>query len=60
MKFKFVGDKAMNFGMIGTVVPGQEFEVNNEEYLGIFVGNPRFEEIKDEVVVEEVKEEEGE
>ena len=60
MKFKFIGKEAVNFGMLGDVEPGQEFEVSNEKYLSIFIGNPRFEEIKSKKVVkkeEEVKEE---
>lgn len=61
MKFRFKGEKAINIGMLGNVEPGQEFEVNNEAYLDIFVGNPRFEEIKEKEVKpvkKEVKEEE--
>ena len=60
MKFKYIGEEAVNFGMLGNVEPGQEFEVENEKYLPIFIGNPRFEEIKSKKVVkkEEVKEEE--
>lgn len=60
MKFKFIGEQKMEIGMLGIVEPGQEFDVNNEKFLPIFVGNPRFEEIKEKKVVkkEEVKEEE--
>lgn len=60
MKFKYIGEEAVNFGMLGNVEPGQEFEVNNEEYLPIFIGNPRFEEIKPKKIVkkEDIKEEE--
>ena len=60
MKFKFKGKEAVNFGMLGDVEPGQEFEINNEKYLPIFVGSKLFEEIKSKKVVkkeEEVKEE---
>lgn len=62
MKFKFIGERKMEFGMIGIVEPGQEFDINNEEFLPVFIGNPRFEEIKSKEVVkkEVIKDEEGE
>jgi len=59
MKFIFRGEKPLIIPELGRVVPGQEFEVNNEKLLPIFL--ELFEKIDEEPIVEEIiKEEEGE
>lgn len=59
MMFVFKGEKPIIIPELGRVVPGQEFEVNNEKLLPIF--EALFEKVEEEPVVEEIiKEEEGE
>ena len=59
MKFVFRGEKALIIPELGRVVPGQEFDVNNEKLLPIFLA--LFEKVDEEPIVEEIiKEEEGE
>lgn len=59
MKFVFRGEKPLIIPELGRVRPGQEFEVNNEKLLPIFL--ELFEKVEDEPIVEEIiKEEEGE
>ena len=59
MKFIFKGEKPLIIPELGRVFPGQEFDVNNEKLLPIFL--ELFEKIDEEPIVEEIiKEEEGE
>ena len=59
MKFVFRGEKSVILPELGRVHPGQEFDVNNEKLLPIFL--ELFEKVEEEPVVEEIiKEEEGE
>ena len=54
MKFVFKGEKPLIIPELGRVKPGDEFEVNNEKLLPIFL--ELFEEVKEEPKVEEVEE----
>jgi len=58
MKFVFKGEKPLIIPELGRVKPGQEFEVNNEKLLPIFL--ELFEKVEEEPEVEIIKEEEGE
>ena len=59
MKFIFRGEKTVIIPELGRVHPGQEFDVNNEALLPIFL--ELFEKIEEEPEVEEIiNEEEGE
>lgn len=58
MKFVFKGEKTVIIPELGRVHPGQEFDVNNEAMLPIFL--ELFEKVEEEQEIEIIKEEEGE
>ena len=47
MKFKCILEKKREIGGLGVVEPGQVFDVENKNMMGIFIKGP-FEEIKKE------------
>lgn len=53
-RYKFIGKVAVNFGFIGDVEPGQEFDVDPEHY-DLFEGTELFKQVK--VLKKEVKKE---
>ena len=58
MKFVFKGEKSIIIPELGLVFPGQEFEVNNEKLLPIFL--ELFEKVEEKPIVKKIiKEKEG-
>lgn len=58
MKFKYILEKKREVPGLGVVKPGQVFDVENKEMMGVFIKGP-FEEIKKEKPVpKKVKKEE--
>ncbi len=46
MMYEYIGKIAVEYGMLGVVVPGQKFDVQNDAFLDIFEG-PLFKKLKE-------------